>query len=132
MKKKNWSRSSAGVETNKSADARALKRRDPIRLLIACGIFLIAAIATGAAVMINNTRDRALESTVRELENTVLLLARHFDQQLDDFVTVQNDLVAQVRLAGTTSPDDFKREMATYQMHLKIVAKSADPLTLLL
>jgi diguanylate cyclase (GGDEF)-like protein/PAS domain S-box-containing protein len=123
MQKKNRSRSSAGVDTNKSADARALKRRDPIRLLIACGIFLIAAIAAGAAVMINNTRDRALESTVRELENTVLLLARHFDQQLDDFVTVQNDFVAQVRLAGTSSPDDFKREMATYQMHSKIVAK---------
>ena len=123
MQKQNQSRSSAGVETNKSIDAGPPKRRDPIRLLIACGIFLIAAIATGTAIMISNTRDRALESTERELTNTVLLLARHFDQQLDDFVTVQNDLVAQVRLAGTTSSDDFKREMATYQMHLKIMAK---------
>jgi diguanylate cyclase (GGDEF)-like protein/PAS domain S-box-containing protein len=123
MQKKNRSRSSVRAETNQSTEARPLKRRDPIRLLVVCGIFLIAAIATGTAIMISNTRDRALENTERELENTVLLLARHFDQQLDDFATVQNDLVAQVRLAGTTSPDDFKREMSTYQMHLKMTAK---------
>ncbi len=123
MHNNNRSRSSAGAKANKSSVARPPKRRDPIRMLIVCGIFLIAAIATGTAIMISNTRDRALENTERELENTVLLLAHHFDQQLDDFVTVQNDLVAQVRLAGTTSPDDFKREMSTYPMHLKITAK---------
>jgi diguanylate cyclase (GGDEF)-like protein/PAS domain S-box-containing protein len=123
MQKKNRSKSSVRAETNQSIDAQPPKRRDPIRLLVVCGIFLIAAIATGTAIMISNTRNRALESTGRELENTVLLLARHFDQKLDDFVTAQNDLVTQVRLAGTTSPDDFRREMSTYQIHLKMKAK---------
>jgi diguanylate cyclase (GGDEF)-like protein/PAS domain S-box-containing protein len=123
MHKQNRSRSSAGIETNKSISARPPKRRDPIRLLVVCGIFLIAAIATGTAIMISNTRDRALESSERELDNAVLLLARHFDQHLEDFVSVQNELASQVRLAGTTSPDDFKREMSTYQMHLKMTAK---------
>ena len=57
-------------------------RRNPIRWLVICGILLIVAIAIGTAVMIGNFRDHAIESSKRELENTVLLLARHFDQQL--------------------------------------------------
>ena len=73
--------------------------------------------------MISNTRDRALESTERELENTVSLLARHFDQQLDDFVSVQNDLVTQLRSAGITSPDVFRLKMSTYETHLTMKAK---------
>src|SRR6266404_6229227 len=114
MPKNNRSKSSAGAATKKTIDIRSPKRRDPVRLLVVCGIFLIAAIATGTAIMISNTRDRALESTTRELENTVQLLARHFDQQLDDFVLVQSDLVSEVRLSGINSPEAFKREMSTY------------------
>ena len=34
--------------------------------------------------MIGEFRERALGNSERELENTVRLLARHFDQQLDD------------------------------------------------
>jgi diguanylate cyclase (GGDEF)-like protein/PAS domain S-box-containing protein len=123
MQKKIWSRSSVSAETGASTDSGPPERRDPIRWLIICGIFLIAAIAAGTAIMISNTRDRALESTERELENTVLLLARHFDQQLDDFVSVQNDLIMQVRSAGITSPDAFKLEMSTHETHLKMKAK---------
>jgi hypothetical protein len=37
-----------------------------------------------ATVMAGNFRERALHNSERELENTVLLLARHFDQQLED------------------------------------------------
>ncbi len=59
-------------------------RRGPIHWLILCGMFLIAAIVVGTAVMVGNFRERALNSSERELENTVLLLARHFDQQLED------------------------------------------------
>ena len=59
-------------------------RRNPIRWLVGCGVFLIAAIAIGTVIIVSNFRDHALESSKRELENTVLLLARHFDQQLDD------------------------------------------------
>ena len=70
----------AGVLT----DGEQPGRRNPIRWLVICGILLIVAIAIGTAVMIANFRDHALESSTRELENTVLLLARHFDQQLED------------------------------------------------
>ena len=44
-----------------------------------------AAIAIGATLMAGNFRERALRNSERELENTVLLLARHFEQQFEDF-----------------------------------------------
>ena len=65
--------------------SRPLFRGGPIRWLILGGMLLIAAIAIGATVMAGNFRERALRNSERELENTVLLLARHFDQQLEDF-----------------------------------------------
>ena len=43
--------------------------------------------------MAGNFRERALHNAERELENSVLLLARHFDQQLEDFEVVQKDLI---------------------------------------
>jgi hypothetical protein len=55
-------------------------RGGPIRWLILGGTLLIATIAIGATVMAGNFRERALRNSERELENTVLLLARHFDQ----------------------------------------------------
>ena len=67
-------------------------RGGPIRWLILGGVLLIAAIAIGATIMAGNFRERALRNSERELENTVLLLARHFDQQLEDFEVVQKDL----------------------------------------
>ena len=71
---------------------------NPIRWLIVGGGFLIAAIAIGATVMAGNFRERALNSSARELENTVLLLARHFDQQLQDFGAIQQDVAAFVQV----------------------------------
>jgi len=52
---------------------------NPIRWLIVGGVFLIAAITIGTTIIAGNFRERALNSSERELENTVLLLARHFD-----------------------------------------------------
>jgi diguanylate cyclase (GGDEF)-like protein len=115
-------RREAAADTADSIDEPTI-RRDPIRWLIACGMLLIAAIVIGTAVMIGNFRERGLESSERELENTVLLLARHFDQQLEDFVVIQNDLVALARSAELTSPDLFKRYMSTYETHLMVNAK---------
>jgi hypothetical protein len=71
---------------------------NPIRWLILGGVFLIAAITIGTTIMAGNFRERALNSSKRELENTVLLLARHFDKQLEDFTVIQKDVVTQIQL----------------------------------
>jgi diguanylate cyclase (GGDEF)-like protein len=98
-------------------DLRSPVSQGPIRWLVLCGALLIAAIAIGTAVMIGHFRERALHNSERELENTVLLLARHFDQQLEDFTVIQKDVVAQVQHAGTNSPELFRRQMATPEWH---------------
>jgi diguanylate cyclase (GGDEF)-like protein len=95
----------------------------PIRWLVVGGALLIAAIVIGASVAVGNFRERALNSSERELENTVLLLARHFDQKLEDFVVIQADVVTQIRDAGMVSPDVFRGEMATLEMHEMLRAR---------
>jgi diguanylate cyclase (GGDEF)-like protein len=98
-------------------------RRSPIHWLILCGVLLIAAIVVGTAVMVGNFRERALVSSERELENTVLLLARHFDQQLEDAEVIQNSLVEHVYAAGIASPEDYRRQMSGRDVHLMLKAK---------
>jgi diguanylate cyclase (GGDEF)-like protein len=90
---------------------------NPIRWLVLGGALLIAAITIGTAIMAANFRERALNSAERELENTVLLLARHFDQQLTNVIAVQKDVAAQIRSAGIISPVDFKARMSTLETH---------------
>ncbi len=68
-------------------------------------------------------RERALTNRERELENTVLLLARHFDQQLDDFTAIQRDLVAQIQSAGSSS-ELFRGQLATLEWHEVLRAKT--------
>jgi diguanylate cyclase (GGDEF)-like protein len=98
-------------------------RRSPIHWLILCGVLLIAAIVVGTAVMVGNFRERALSSSERELENTVLLLARHFDQQLEDAEVIQNSLVEYIYAAGIGTPDDYRRRMASEDVHLMLKAR---------
>src|SRR5450432_4760673 len=98
-------------------------RGGPIRWLILGGMLLIAAIAIGATVMAGNFRERALRNSERELENTVLMLARHFDQQLDDFEFVQKDLVAYIGSSGIASSEDYKRRLSGQDIHLMLKSK---------
>jgi diguanylate cyclase (GGDEF)-like protein len=99
-----------------SFDLKAFLSSAPIRWLIAGGIFLIAAIAIGTTIMVDNFRERALNSNQRELENTVLLVARHFDQQLEDFSVILKDVAAQIRSDRMTS-QTFAGQLATLEWH---------------
>ena len=92
-------------------------RRDPVRWLTICGGLLVAAIIIGTIAMIGEFRERALSNGERELENTVLLLARHFDQQLEDSEIVANDLISQMKLSGIASPEAFKERMSGAEAH---------------
>jgi diguanylate cyclase (GGDEF)-like protein len=98
--------------------------RNSIRGHILGGVFLISAIAIGTAITVGSLRERALNSSGRELENTTLLLARHFDQQFEEFGIVQNELVAHMRSTGIASNETYKRQMSSQDMHetLKIMS----------
>ena len=99
-----------------SFDLKAFLYSGPIRSLVCGGVFLIAAIAVGTSFMVGNFRERALTSNQRELENTVRLISRHFDQQLDDFTIVLKDIAAHIRANGTTS-EILKSRLATLEWH---------------
>jgi diguanylate cyclase (GGDEF)-like protein len=90
------------------------------------GILLIAAIAVGTAMMVGSFRERALRSSERELENTVLLLARHFDQQFEEFEVVQKDLVTYIRSTGIASTDAFRRQMSSNNLR-EILKNNGSP-----
>ncbi|UPJ53145.1 EAL domain-containing protein [Bradyrhizobium sp. 200] len=98
-------------------------RGGPIRWLILGGTLLIATIAIGATIMAGNSRERALRNSERELENTVLLLARHFDQQFEDFQVVQKDLIALMRSNGIATVENYKRRMSGHDIHLMLKSK---------
>jgi diguanylate cyclase (GGDEF)-like protein len=106
-----------------TSNAAIALRGSPIRWLILGGTLLIAAIAVGATVMASNFRERALRSAERELENTVLLLTRHFDEQLADFEVVQKDLIDYMRINGIATPENYKRQMSAEAMHLMLKSK---------
>jgi diguanylate cyclase (GGDEF)-like protein/PAS domain S-box-containing protein len=91
------------ADGSSSFDLRAFLSSGPIRSLISGGAFLIVAIAIGTAIMVDNFRERALRSNERELENTVQLITRHYDQQLDDFTIVLKDVAAHVQSIGISS-----------------------------
>ena len=107
---------------NFKLNVRAFVRSDPIRWLVVGGVFLIAAITIGTTIMAGIFRERALTNRERELQNTVLLLARHFDQQLDDFTAIQRDIVAQIQSARNSS-EIFKGQLATLEWHEVLRAK---------
>jgi diguanylate cyclase (GGDEF)-like protein/PAS domain S-box-containing protein len=104
--------------------SRFLVPRSSIHGYILGGVLLIAAIAFGTAMTVGNFRERALGSTERELENTVLLLAHHFDQQFEEFEVVQQELNAYIRSTGIDSDETFKREMSTRGMREVLKSES--------
>jgi diguanylate cyclase (GGDEF)-like protein len=101
----------------------ALARGGPIRWLVAGGLLLIGSIAIGAAIMAGNSRELALRGSERELENTVLLLARHFDQQFQDFGAIQHDISDFVRSAGIDSAEGFRQRMSSEDVHAMLKAR---------
>ena len=111
------------TDASASIDVRASAGSGPIRWLVIGGLFLIAVITAGTTIMAGQFRDRALNSSKREFENTVMLLARHFDQQFRDFGAIQQDLVTFIQSAGIESSESFRRRMSGADIHSMLKAK---------
>src|SRR5436190_629170 len=120
-----WPRGSRG--DNASGRGRsAFDRGNPLNWLIGGGILLIVAIVIGTAITVLDYRERAINNRERELENTVLLLARHFDRELHDFEAAQRDLVRRIERSGVASPEDFRRQLSgeVFHTHLRGVVEA--------
>jgi diguanylate cyclase (GGDEF)-like protein/PAS domain S-box-containing protein len=106
-----------------SFNAKPTVSGGPIRWLVLGGALLIAAITLGTTIMAGNFRERALRNSERELENTVVLLTRHFDQQLADFEVIQKDLIDYIRSNGINSVENYKLRMSGQNIHLMLKSK---------
>ena len=102
---------------NRYEESVTAGHRNPLNFLIVGGILLIAAIAVGTSFTVVSFRQRALLNSERELKNTVLLLSRHFDRELDNFDAIQRDFVRRMQLTGIETPEAFNRQMSGEDAH---------------
>ena len=91
--------------------------RGPVLWLTLCGGLLVAAIFVGTIMMAGEFRERALTNNERELENTVLLLTRHFEQQFEDSDTIAADVISRLQISGIASAEDFRERIASSESH---------------
>ncbi len=108
-----------GIVSRAAAAGRRLGTtvRGPVLWLTVCGALLVAAIFAGTIMMVGEFRERALANSERELENTVLLLTRHFDQQFEDSDTIAADVIARLHIPGIASPQAFRKLMSSSEAH---------------
>jgi diguanylate cyclase (GGDEF)-like protein/PAS domain S-box-containing protein len=107
-----FSRIAAGMSLAAENGWEAAARRGPVLWLTLCGALLVAGIFAVTAMAIGDFRERTLTNRERELENTVQLIAGHFDQQFEDSDVVAADLIGQMNLPEITSPAMFRERMS--------------------
>ena len=95
----------------------------PVAALAIGGATLIVAIAIGTFIAVMNFRDHALDNSKQQLENSVLLLSRHFEHYLQDFTSVQDALLKEFAPLTALPPQDFARAMASSQTHALLETK---------
>src|SRR4051794_13550715 len=113
-----------GSRTEAAGRRLAATVRGPVLWLTLCGGLLVAAIFVGTIMMAGQFRERALTNSERELENTVLLLTRHFDQQFEDSDTIAADVIARLQTARIASSEVFSARMASPEAHEILSAKA--------
>ncbi|MET3838873.1 EAL domain-containing protein [Bradyrhizobium sp. OAE829] len=96
-----------------------------VQWLILCAAAMVIAIMLGTGYFALQFRERALDVAERELNNTALLLSRHFDQQLSDLQHVHDDVLNYVRADGVNTPDEFERKMSTLSAHEMVRSRLA-------
>ncbi|WFU16749.1 EAL domain-containing protein [Bradyrhizobium sp. CB3481] len=115
-----------GLTARAAATGRHLAAtiRGPVLWLTLCGGLLVAAIFVGTIMTVGEFRERALVNSERELENTVLLLARHFDQQFEDSDTLADDVISRLQISGIASERAFRDRVASTEAHEILRAKA--------
>jgi hypothetical protein len=114
-----FARIAAGMFLAAKHGWEAAIRRGPVLWLTLCGVLLVAGIFAVTAMAVGEFRERTLTNRERELENTVQLIARHFDQQFEDSDVVAADVIGQMNLPEISSAAMFRERMsgpATNQM----------------
>ena len=115
----------AGSPRRSLAGVPPRTRLSVVQWLVLCAAGLVLAIMLGTGYFALQFRGRTLEVAERELNNTALLLSRHFDQQLSDLQHVHDDVVTYMHSNGVDTADGFEAQMATLSVHEMLRAKLA-------
>jgi diguanylate cyclase (GGDEF)-like protein len=118
-------RSSLDVAAQSSAGMPWRTRLGALQWLILSAGALVLAIMLGTFYFAMQYRERALEVAERGLNNTALLLSRHFDQQLSDLLHVHEDVVAGMYADGIDTYDEFEQRMSSLSAHEMLRSKLA-------
>jgi PAS domain-containing protein len=89
-----------------------------IRWILFVGLLLVAAIAASVHWAIDDFRERALRNGERELRNTALLLARHFDREFEDFIADEKEILSQLDQVSSDS-------LASSEIHRLLRSKAS-------
>jgi diguanylate cyclase (GGDEF)-like protein len=111
---------------SRKSSAVGLLRRvriGPVAALAIGGALLIVAIAIGTFVAVMTFRDRAIATRKQQLENTVLLLSRHFEHYLDEFTSVERILLKEIEPLTVLPEADFVHAVSSAQTHALLEAK---------
>lgn len=95
----------------------------PVALPLACAVLLIVAIAGATSLLAFHFRDRALTDSERELSNTALILAEHFDRSLQAVELVQKSVIEQIETRSISSKEAYNGQMSTQDVHLLLKQK---------
>jgi len=98
-------------------------KRVAIAAIVLFGLLLIAGIVAITGFVIGSFREKELIDGQHELENTVLLLSRHFEQQFEDFADAQARLTARLATSEIGSPSEFADRMSTFAVHSLLEAE---------
>jgi diguanylate cyclase (GGDEF)-like protein len=104
---------------------RALTQAGPVFWVAFYGVALILAIALGTSLMISSVRDREIKRTGQELEGSVRLLAKQFDENIQTFEAVPKSVVSYL-VRKTNTPEQFRDLASSEGFHRLLREKISD------
>lgn len=107
-----------------SCRAVGMIRRGPVLWLVLSGALLVAAIAIGTVLAAGEFREQALRNSERELDNTVMLLSRHFDEKFEDCNLFASELISGMHISEISSGEEFRRRMSSPDARELLTAKT--------
>ena len=93
---------------------------NPIRLIAALGLMLVAAIVAAVWILLANLRNEQLKDSEHDLENLAMVLAEQIDRSLQSIELIQNAVVERVRDLGVVTPDQFEERLAGFETHRRL------------
>ena len=105
--------------------SRALSQAGPVFWVTFYGVVLILAIALGTSLMIQSVREREISRSEQELESTVRLLSKQFDNHLETFEAIPQS-VAKYLASRSDSPEEFKILATSEHLHHLLQEKISD------